>query len=37
MLILKNIPGYSKYKAGSDGEIYSLCAGRHRYANERSL
>lgn len=30
MLILKNIPGYSKYKAGSDGEIYSFCAGMPR-------
>lgn len=25
MLVLKEIPGYSKYKAGSDGRIHSSC------------
>jgi hypothetical protein len=27
MLVLKDIVGYSRYKAGEDGEIYSLCSG----------
>lgn len=30
MLVLKDIPGFSKYKAGSDGKIYSFCYGDQR-------